>query len=227
MNKFYVFPSIKDDGTLQNYHGSILPLACTNNMSFVLFFPIPEHAAKLIDYILKENPKNYNINMDTIGVYKTMLDSWRVGGRFLSGIILDSSYDKESNEDIILAQLMVSDESGIMDSIVKVNFVTAVTLAALERQEVLVSSELLEKLMPSQDEDEEGDKDIADEIDKTKSKYPVDNDILEMAKKIMSGKIQGQETKESKESKEQNKPEIDPPNKDLDKNSSKNKKQKN
>lgn len=109
---------------------------------------------------------------------------------------MDTELDSESKEEIISAKLIVSNEKGLLDSIVRVNFVNAVTLAAMERQEILVSAELLAKLSPNKDEDEENDEDenyeneedYMGKQDKNK-KYPVDKDILEMAKKIMSGTV--------------------------------------
>lgn len=212
MNRFYVFPSIQDTRELPDYEGEVysgkvVPLACVNDINFILFFPCPEKHAQLIDTVLKEDPKKYNYNTEIIGIYRTMLDSWKVSGRYLSGIILDVCYDKESDEDVISSSLIISNENGLLDSIVKVNFINAITLAALERHEILITHELLSLLVPQTTAEEEDNplENLASDIPNasntpnaqamqgTQDKYPVDNDILEVAKKIMSGKIKEQD----------------------------------
>jgi len=187
MNKFLVFPCIKQNNE-NGYKGPVVTLACASNLSFVIFFPISEENSKLINYILDHKPSEYNSNLNIIGIYKTMLDSWEAGGRFLSGISLDTEYDFDSKEETIDVRLVISNEQGSVDSIIKVNFVHAILLAAMERREILVSSNLLKKLMPiSEDEiSEDGD---TDEKHQENKKFPVDKDILDLAKKIMSGKI--------------------------------------
>ena len=188
MNKFLVFPCIKQEDE-KGYNGPAVTLACASNISFALFFPISEENANLINYIL-EDKEDKKIDMDTsiLGIYKTMLDSWRAGYRFLSGILMDVLTDTE--EEIIAVKLILSDESGSIDSIIRVNFTHAVILAAMERKEILVTAELLDKIMPDESDDDE-DEDIKENDDSkaNKTKYPVDKDILEIAKKIMQGKI--------------------------------------
>lgn len=64
-------------------------------------------------------------------------------------------------------------------------------IAVLDRREVIVSNELMKKLIPKFEEAEKGEaEDNKDNKEnKKKNKFPVDNEILEIAKKIMSGKI--------------------------------------
>lgn len=204
MNKFLVFPCIKQD--IDNgYSGPVVMLACASNISFVLFFPISEENASMLNYVLENPPEKQNINIgSTLGVYKAMLDAWSAGDRFLSGILLDTEYDMESKQEVISARLVISNEGGPVDSIVKVNFVHAILLAAMDRKEILVTKYLLSKLVPihgkNSEEDEEddgGDGSVQSKSPKRSNKeesldpkaFPIDKEILDLAKKIMSGKI--------------------------------------
>jgi hypothetical protein len=202
------------------YEGTAIVLACSVDPSHVLFFPVDEENASVINYILKENSddkKNLDINWDILGVYQTMLDSWTAGERFLSGVVIDMGYNKDEedeDEEVISAKLFLSSiRTGRIEGLVKVNFVHAILLAAMEKIEVTVVDEILDKLIPNREDEDEDDLDDenlfdvkekkSDKSDKpnqsnqpnspNKSKknaqYPVDKDILEIARKIMGGKI--------------------------------------
>jgi len=192
INKFLVFPCIKQSNE-NGYDGTVVTLSCSSNISFALFFPISEENAKLVNYILEHKPSEYTSDLNIIGVYKTMLDSWEAGGRYLSGILLDMESDPESKEEIISIKLIICDEEGSVDSIINVNFVHAVLLAAMERKEIIVSNDLLSKIIPKDEDEDEEDEDeengSIETLPNSNKKFPVDKDILEMAKKIMSGKI--------------------------------------
>lgn len=201
MNKFLVFPCIKQEGIegREGYSGPVVSLANASNVSFVLFFPVSEENASLINYVLEKPPSKQTINAGSVlGIYKTMIDSWSAGERFLSGILMDTEYDEEIEQEVINVRLVISDEHGSVDSVVKTNFIHAILLAAMERKEVLVSNELLSKLLPKtqdeemdEDEDEDGIEEDVKEVKDVKDvkKLPVDREILEIAKRIMSGKI--------------------------------------
>ena len=202
MNKFLIFPCIKqEDG--KGYNGPVVTLACASNISFALFFPVSEENAALINFVLEEKKdKKPDINTNILGVYKTMMDSWRAGERFLSGILMDVVFDTATEEEVITVKLLLSDEDGNIDSVTKVNFTHAVLIAAMERKEIIVSDDLLDKLMPKDEREEcedcdgcgecEEDSDVADTKKPNKEenkKYPIDKDILDIAKQIMQGKI--------------------------------------
>jgi hypothetical protein len=211
MNKFLVFPCIKKN-EIDGYSGPLVTLANENNISFSLFFPISEENANLINYILETPPNKHSLNdVGVIGMCKTMISSWGAGERFLSGIHMDTEYDLESEQDIITIRLIISDRHGEIDSVLRVNFVHAIILAAIARRDIMVTNCLLEKLIPKdkdgmenemdEDEnddnenDEDNDDDKPDKPDKPESpemlkrKFPVDKEILDIAKKIMTGKI--------------------------------------
>jgi len=187
VNKFLIFPCIeqKDEG----YQGQVVTLASTSNATFVLFFPIATDYASLINYVLKKDnsPANYQL----LSVYQTMLDSWKAADRYLSGIVMDIMYDEETEEDIIAPTLILCDSLGNVDAVLNVHFVHAVMLAAMERKEVLVTNELLDKLLKDPQENDEDEEEFPPETDgqsKTDSNLPIDKQILDIARDIMSGK---------------------------------------
>lgn len=182
------------------YTGPVVTLGCTSNVSFVLMFPVSEDNANLINYILEHKPSEYNTDLNVLGIYKTMIDTWEEGGRYLSGIFFDMDEDLESKSDKISIKIIISDgDNGAVDSIIKVNFIHAILLAAMERKDIIVSGDLLKKMSPHDiyndgEENDEGndnndDGDDDPKIDEDAKKFPVDKDILDIAKKIMSGKI--------------------------------------
>lgn len=212
MNKFVVVNCINmDQDESVDYDGIAVALANTANPSFVLFFPINQENASVINSIMrnrKEGKTIADINTSVLDVYKTMLDSWLAGDHFLSGILVEVSYSEEFQEEVIAAKITLSSiKSGRVEGVVKINFIHAILLAAIENLEIIVSEEILDKLVPERpDEDEEnedgeeGEEDEEGTVDTKKpsrnnkdkkdaSKYPIDKDILETARKIMNGKI--------------------------------------
>lgn len=206
MNKFLVFPCSKKDNK-EGYSGPVVPLVCSSATGFAIFFPVSEENAELIDMLL-EKPLNKisASNGSLLSVYKTMVDSWNSGGRFLSGIFMDTELDPNDKSEIISVKAIISNtNSGYIDNIIKVNFIHAIIIAAMYRYEIVISKELLDKLSPPDDEDVEDIEDTeADGNEGTKSrrsdtkqekeeldpkKFPKDAQILKIAKKIMNGKI--------------------------------------
>lgn len=202
MNKFVVFPCVNHEGS-ENYNGHVVSMANTTNVHFMLFFPIAEAYANLINFLLKDD-KNTNANFQILSVYQTMLDSWKAGDRYLSGIIMDMKYDESLEDDIISPTLVICDAMGNLDAILDVNFVHAVMLAAMERKEIIVTEALLSQLVPN-DEDDEDDEDEEDDDD---NPFPVDKQILDIAKSIISGKNDVEDGEKNKIN--ENKP-VNPP----------------
>ena len=112
-----------------------------------------------------------------------MLDSWQAGGRFLSGIIMDTVYNNNFKKEVPIIRLVLSDSNGIIDSFVTVNFIHAILLAAMEKLEIIVTDRLLEIMLPNED----GDSSMT-----FKNKHPEfleDKGIVDIARQIMKGKI--------------------------------------
>jgi hypothetical protein len=143
MNKFLVFPCITQ--AKENYSGHVVSLACTQNIDFVLFFPIPEKSAELINYTLDTKPNDFDYSLNCLNILSTMIGTWKTSDRFLSGIYMDSEYDPEKKENIIILKLIISDMSGEIDAVVKIDFIYGILLAAMERKEIIISEDLLKK----------------------------------------------------------------------------------
>ena len=202
MYKFIVLPcseaTPKDDSS-PKYQGPVVPLGCPSDMSLVLFFPIDEKNASIVNYLLSESKEeDYDFNSDVLGLYQTMLDSWTAGDRFLSGIIMEAVYSETMKENVVSVKIMLSsNRTGRIEGFVKVNFAYAIILAAMEKIEITIDKELIDRLMPSGEMDDDDDDDeqplgtkLDDKVDKKKNQsYPVDENILEIAKGIMSGRI--------------------------------------
>jgi len=187
MNKFVVFPCVSQDEG-ESYNGPVVSMASTTNVQFMLFFPIAQEYANLVNFLLKDD-KSTNANFQILSVYQTMLSSWKAGDRYLSGIIMDMKYDEELEEDIIAPTLIICDAMGNVDVVMDVNFVHAIMLAAMERKEIIVTTELLNQLVPYSDDDEDDDEDDNDED----NPFPVDKQILDIAKSIINGKNEAED----------------------------------
>ena len=200
MNKFLVFPCVEQNSS-EGYQGDVISLVNKHNVAFILFFPIGKDYANLVNYLLKPNDSANEHNMQLLSVYKTMIDSWNAGNKFLSGIIMDVKVDQKNNEETIAPYLLLSDSSGNVDAFVSARFVDAITIASMLKKEIIVTSELLNKLVPldgdqGMEMEETGDKNTDEKSP------PLDKKILDIAKNIMEGNIV-QDNKEEKEEKEE------------------------
>ena len=186
MNKFIILSCI--DVKENDYDGPCIVLGCISDPSFMLFFPISEENAKVITYVLEGND-DYDINTNILGIYRTMVNSWQASDRYLSGIIMDAVYDKNVKDELLSIRLALSNqENGDLDSLVPVNFLHAVLLAAMERVEIIVSEKLLEQMMPSSEKKE---RDERRGKNNKSEHFPEDKALVDIAKKIMSGKVKG------------------------------------
>ncbi len=215
MNRFTLYPCVVQKGKEEDdYSGPLAALASLTSEQIVLFFPISEENASLVNFLLKdENRKKININQDIVGVYKTMIESWKSGDRHISGIILDARFNVELQEEVIDASIILIDVNGNLDSVVKTNMVHAIVVAAIEEIELYVSNELFEKLNPGEpqdpfekalnegEEDDDGDDDDDDDGKKppkplpssglsklSEKQFPNDANLIKIVRQIMSGK---------------------------------------
>ena len=165
-------------------------LDCVEEPNFMLFFPVSKENSDVINYVLKEEGE-YDVNTNVIGIYKTMIDSWSSSDRYLSGIIMDAVYDKELKDDVLMIRLALANDEGNLDSLVHVSFLHAILLTAMEGSEIIVGDKLMEQMMPSEFNDENNENEEK-ETKKNKTKtpeFPGDKKIVDIARKIMSGKI--------------------------------------
>lgn len=192
MNKFNIFSCIEvreDD-----YEGPCVVMACASDTAFMLFFPISKDNAKIISYVMDGND-DYDINTHVLGIYKTMIDTWKSSDRYLSGIIMDSSYDEEMDEQVLMIRLALASSDGQIDSLVRVNFLHAILIAAMEDVSLIVSDDLIEQMLPSDSPEDVEDEFFDKRGRKSKSAqndsehFVGDSNIVDIARKIMSGKI--------------------------------------
>jgi len=195
MNKFLVLPCF-DQTEEDGYQGTVVSLSNASNPSFMLFFPFDQEYAKLINIVLKKEEEASKTDLHILSTYQTMVNSWKAGDRYLSGIVLDYEYDEELEEEIIAPTLVICDSNGNVDALLKVNFVQSVILAALERKEMIVTDDLLQSLLPDEESEE------AIEEDEEKAKFPIDRQILDIAKEIMTGKGKSKDSTDNTESDE-------------------------
>jgi len=206
MNKFLVFPCSEKDNK-EGYNGYVVPLICASATGFAIFFPISKENAGIINTVLEKPINKSDLNSNTgsiLSVYKTMVDSWNSGGRYLSGIYMDLDIDPNDSTEIIAIKAIISNnQGGYVDNVIKINFIHAIIIAAMYRFEIIVSKELIEKLLPHLGDETDGteatlpnprnSKEIKNNKEKEEKhdskKFPKDTQILKIAKKIMNGKI--------------------------------------
>jgi Mg-chelatase subunit ChlI len=200
MNKFSILSCVNVNE--KEYDGPCVILVCESDPSFMLFFPMTEENGKIITYVMNDN-NDYDINTNILGIYRTMVDSWNSADRYLAGIIMDSGYEENEDKSELIIRLALADKIGFIDSLVRVNFLHAILLAAMEKVPIIVSDDLIDRMLPTigLDEDEDDDEEEDNLLDKkdlhrlSKNKiglHPEDKDIVDIAKKIMSGKIKEQ-----------------------------------
>jgi len=192
MNKFGILDCVEVDEN--GYKGPCVILVCISEPNFMLFFPVSKENSDVINYVLKEEGE-YDVNTNVIGIYKTMIDSWNSSDRYLSGIIMDVVYDKELKDDVLMIRLALANDEGNLDSLVHVSFLHAILLTAMEGSEIIVGDKLMEQMMPSEFNDNENNENNENEEKETKKnktktpEFPGDKKIVDIARKIMSGKI--------------------------------------
>jgi len=197
MNKFFVMPCLNvkgdsDSPQVKDFEGSAVVLGCFADASLTLFFPIDESEGNIINYVLKDDAE-YNENTNVLGIYNTMLESWKLTDRFLSGVIMDSVYDKKTKEESLTINLAISNDEGQLDCLVPVSFKHAILLAAMTGVNIIISNKLIVKLIPDMESV------FGMEVKDNDTSFPEDKKLLKIAKHIMNGKIKGKNHKDNKD----------------------------
>jgi len=193
MNRFAVLSCVDlAEETNVEYDGTVVLLNNTEDPSLMLFFPISSQNAEVINYII-EDENEYDEDTSILGIYKTMLNSWQAGGRFLSGVIIDTILDKELNKEIPLIRLVLSDSNGMIDSLVMVNFVHAILLSAMEKVEILISDSLLDIMLPNAE-----NATVKLSNSESRENFPEDKNIINIAKQIMEGAVRENNSNKNK-----------------------------
>jgi len=203
MSKFMVFScsNVSSGETGNNYTGDVAILACANDPSLLLFFPISKENAELLSYLMKDDSV-IDINMASLGIYQTMINSWLSSDRYLSGIVMDMVFDPKIKDYVMEVKLAISTKYGALDSMVKVNIVHAILLSVMEGTEIIVTNELLDRLMPDEDEGGEGDEDSSlmsrRKLENDADHFPQDQNILKIVKNIMQAEEKNTKTTTTK-----------------------------
>jgi hypothetical protein len=187
MNKFVVVSCVdmsEDDAIDIDYDGQVVIFSDINDPSFMLFFPVTPEQSSIINNVINSEKLAYDINTSVLGIYKTMTDSWKASDKYLSGILMDVGHNSE-NDDTMRVNFALSNSDGFLDGLVQVSFIHAILVSVLNRVEILITDNMLEKLMPPET-DEEGE-----ELEpKQDGEFPEDEKILGIVQTIMSGKVQ-------------------------------------
>lgn len=188
MNKFILFPCVEPDEENQKlFDGHVVSLGASRDLNFKVYFPIREDYADLINAVLNGD-KEKIARHEILNIFTTMTDSWSSGDRFLSGIILDLRID-ENNEPEMTVQILVSYINGILDSVVRTTFSNAMILAAMEDVHVFMTDALMSNLLPKGDDFFDDYPDGSGNTPSNQGDKPIDKELLEIAKGIISGKI--------------------------------------
>jgi|SaaInlV_100m_DNA_2_1039680.scaffolds.fasta_scaffold09804_2 hypothetical protein len=193
MNRFHVHPCVPHaEISEEDVEGFVLPLASEIENNCILFFPVPDEDGILINHLLELDEAGQQ-QVELIEVFKTMIKTWKSGDRFLSGILLDSKYNAEIDEENLQVNVILSSgNDGFIEAVTKMNFIHAMIISVMEGIDIMVSDELLAKLVPDVfGEDEMEDDQFHEGLDglEESNEAPIDQNILDIAMKIMGGKI--------------------------------------
>lgn len=151
------------------------------------------------DETYKENEKEFecseyekSVFHNNIITYQTMESIWLENGLFLSGFFIESSYSEELKIDIFNVYMILSNNiTGHISSFIKTSFQNALFISALFDIDLIIGDDLLKKNAPEvfnqEFNDEDIEKDKNNNFIKNKSnEFPVDSDLLNIAKKIFN-----------------------------------------
>lgn len=201
-NKFWVGPC--EERTVQitedeSYDGYMVSLISHEDENFKLLFPLRERDAQILKSISTEQMEVKPIedcDPDFIGLYFTMIESWKTSDRILSGATLDSLIDPELGVEVFLTHFFLTNREGYIESMVKSNFSQIIILSALEDSPIFVSDNLIQKLIGKPISNPQGD---------NKSPYGdsdfIDDDaqnIIKIAQDIISGNKEAPDTPKKK-----------------------------
>ena len=185
MKKFIVCPCMKikneeEEGNSKYTHCSVL--SCIEDPTIILMFPINSSDASLINYVLGVTEKQTAKNIEMLGLYDTMLNSWESSGIKLGGVYIAKYFNKEKNDEFIFTQLMMVSQLGEIDGMIDTSFIHSVVLAALQDTRILIDEGLLATLLPDKIDDEK-----SSEVNKFN--IPEDENLVDIVKRIMSGDV--------------------------------------
>ena len=125
-----LYPDLKKP----SYNGPIVILENVQWPTLFLFFPTTKKNMGLINAAMSGSSESKSLS-----IYKTMIDSWKGSGNYLSALIMDLNYEPNSAEPKILVNSALTNSSdGRLQSLVPVNFVDSIIISCLLNQDYLV-----------------------------------------------------------------------------------------
>jgi hypothetical protein len=152
------------------------PVIIMNNIdwpSTFLFFPVQDENMEFINNVMngEEEP-------ESLSLYKTMMDSWKSNGNFLSGIVCDVHFEpKEDSSPKITLDLALSDSEGMLISMVPVSLFDAAIISIIKDMEFVITERFLNTLIPNAS----GEEELAD--------FPEDHNIESIVKDILDAPV--------------------------------------
>ena len=190
MNRFYPSKCLTHKDAVGNKTGSdslLLPLIMEKNSNYVLFFPVEDEVAEIINFIVDNEYDIYDDDttgeLNVIEMVRTMKYSWDSLGNFISGIFMKEAYSEEVSDYTLDSNIILSSEDGYVESIVKVGFVLSAILSLVDNIPIMIGDALLDRLNSYSEEVDRGiEKDIREQDKK------IDSEAFIAAKKIMGDK---------------------------------------
>lgn len=190
MNRFYPSKCLTYKDAVGNKAGSdslLLPLIMEKNSNYVLFFPIEDEVAEIINFIVDNEYDIYGDDttgeLNVIEMVRTMKYSWDSLGNFISGIFMKEAYSEEVSDYTLDSNIILSSEDGYVESIVKVGFVLSAIFSLVDNIPIMIGDALLDRLNSYSEEVDRGiEKDIREQDKK------IDSEAFIAAKKIMGDK---------------------------------------
>ena len=201
--------SPKSDNAENQTNSNVVAMCSPEDPNIVLYFPIPEEDAAVINYIIDpEKYKDQKPNAKILGLYQTIMSGFESSGTFVSGIVI--GFENIDNEDILSCDVHLSlMEGGYLESIMKTTFSNAMVFAAMNDIELFLTNTLFEKLIGEIEDVIENSTDNQDNQDDQKTTQstqpkntPIENEkknklkndkdakkIAKIAKNIMNGKL--------------------------------------
>jgi DNA-binding cell septation regulator SpoVG len=181
MNLFRVVNCIDFNGEIPEDLGDASPThegpaIIMNNVewpSTYLFFPIQEENMEFINKVM-----NGDEDIESLSLFKTMMDSWKSSNSFLTGIVCDVHFSPNDPSPKITVDLALADGEGLLTSMVAVSLFDAVIISLIKDIDFVITDRFLNALMP----------DRSEEVEEF-SEFPEDHNINDIVRDIMEAPV--------------------------------------
>lgn len=203
MNKFKIVNCAKPNEQ-SNVH--MISLMSEFRSDLKIYFPLPESKVNIVKALMSEDSEEeievQEHDKDQLDLYATMIDSWKLGDKIISGVVLDASTSEKSQS--LLSSIILVLPDGQLDLFMKVDFSIAIIVATFEDLPIYITEELLQILLDSDPdklnaensaENDTEEKDTGNTENSDPFSSTTDNEIIGIAQKIIE---QGKKTKKSR-----------------------------